>query len=278
VKRLCAKGRLSYHHGGDAMKKSTWLHAVVVLIVGLGTVGLLASPAAAAPANDNFANAITISGQSGTQAGTNLDATLQTGEPDDAASGNVTQTVWYSWTAPSGAEVNFCAFGDGDFADTTLGVYQGSAVDDLDLIRANDDGGYGMGVSSQVRFTPTNGDTYKIQVGSFDHDPPQAGTFTLYWASDCTIPSVFFTGKGVAVHGVKVIATFAASDDVSAPADILIECTFNGTDWDPCTSPEVFLRPAGSYTLRIRATDEAGNTTLFPPQRSFVVHSKKPLG
>ena len=50
-----------------------------------------------APANDNFANPIVLAGSNVTRAGdTNVDATLETGEPDTVAGRTAENSVWYT--------------------------------------------------------------------------------------------------------------------------------------------------------------------------------------
>ncbi len=56
------------------------------------------TPAGAAPANDNFASATTLSGNSGSFSGTTVGATLQTNEPAFLFETG-TSTIWYKWTA-----------------------------------------------------------------------------------------------------------------------------------------------------------------------------------
>ena len=52
--------------------------------------------------NDNFANAILLSGPSGSVSGTTFGATHEGGEPDHVGLGSQ-HSVWYRWIAPSTA-------------------------------------------------------------------------------------------------------------------------------------------------------------------------------
>jgi hypothetical protein len=99
--------------------------------------GLFASAALAAPpANDNFANATTLSGSTASSSGTTAEATRENagGEPDSCVGSDCPgfeggHTVWYSWTAPfSGqATVDTCTAS----IDSVLAVYTGSALNGL---------------------------------------------------------------------------------------------------------------------------------------------------
>lgn len=60
-------------------------------------VALAALAAQAQPVNDNFTNATVITGTVGTISGSNVGATKQVGEPDDAADpGGPFASIWYS--------------------------------------------------------------------------------------------------------------------------------------------------------------------------------------
>ncbi len=113
--------------------RSRWLTAVTFALFTIAILGVGATTAFAAPANDNFASAITLTpATSGTISGTNVAATLQTGEVPPA--GN-TSSIWYKWTAPADDIVSFDTAGSvdgvGDPLPTDVHVYTGTAVSTL---------------------------------------------------------------------------------------------------------------------------------------------------
>jgi hypothetical protein len=75
------------------------------------------------PANDDFAAANELPGDSGQVAGDNRYASLEPGEPEHGPSGSA--SVWYRWTAPSSGPATFelCD----SYFDTMVAVYTGSA-------------------------------------------------------------------------------------------------------------------------------------------------------
>src|SRR6185295_7639375 len=86
------------------------------------------------PANDAFAAATSISGNSGSINGNSANATKQSGEPNHAGDlGGA--SVWYNWTAPSASPVTIdttlSAF------NTLLAVYTGNSVGALTTIASN---------------------------------------------------------------------------------------------------------------------------------------------
>jgi hypothetical protein len=147
------------------------------IVLGIGALVIVPFAAGAPPANDNFANAQTIVGDSGTLAGTNVEATAEPNEPDHA--GYPAQaSVWYRWTAPANGIASFdtcnAAF------DTRLAVYTGAALADLIEVASNDDSedcGAGSGQSS-LSFVARGGSTYQIAVDGF---AGATGEFTLAW-------------------------------------------------------------------------------------------------
>ncbi len=94
-----------------------------------------ASPPVVRPSNDMFANAVTITGASGSQTKNTEHATIEPGEPQPAGAGRA--SVWYRWVAPASGMATIETT-TSDY-DTVLGVYTGSAVNALTEIGSNDD-------------------------------------------------------------------------------------------------------------------------------------------
>jgi hypothetical protein len=111
-----------------------------------------------APPNDNFSAAAALSGSSASDTGTNAEATGETGEPDHSGDSDPLNSVWWNWTAPSDGLVVVDTHGS-DF-DTTLGVYIGSAVDNL-IELGSSTGGF------RVFFAARAGSVYRIAVDGY---------------------------------------------------------------------------------------------------------------
>ncbi len=127
------------------------------------------NPTSSGPPNDNFASAISISGSSGQTTGSNVGATLETGEPSYHGG----QSVWWRWTAPSSSTVTIDTFSS--TFDTKLAAYTGSSVGSLTVLADNDDSG---GYQSQIEFNVVGGTTYWIAVGGLS---ASEGNITLNW-------------------------------------------------------------------------------------------------
>jgi secreted trypsin-like serine protease len=122
----------------------------------------------AVTSNDNFANRRVVVGSSAIVTGSNVGATRETGEPNNAGvSGG--KSVWWTWQAPTADTVTISTRGSS--FDTTLGVYAGQQVNALTRIRVNDDENYANNIfTSKVVFAPIAGRTYQILVDGFEGD------------------------------------------------------------------------------------------------------------
>ncbi|WCJ59442.1 Ig-like domain-containing protein [Fontisphaera persica] len=129
----------------------------------LAVFGLTLATAIGQPANNNFANRITLTGLSVTTTGSNVGATMEFGENNNPNNvGRLDGTVWWSWTAPLSGRVTLDTIGS-DF-DTVLGIYTGTQIFLLTVVTANDNIAEGQ-PQSRVSFEATSGTTYQIQVG-----------------------------------------------------------------------------------------------------------------
>jgi hypothetical protein len=128
----------------------------------------------APPSNDDFANAQTVGpGIPINQAGTNVDADAEAGEPSHSSFGPGAQgSVWYQWTPSASieAKVEVCN-SDVTLPDPVVAVYTGTQIDDLTRIA---DSHFGFAAGCRLHFSASAGTTYKIAVDSFD-----GGTFPL---------------------------------------------------------------------------------------------------
>ena len=127
--------------------------------------------------NDMFSNAQTISGPSGRVTGSNVNATVESGEP-----GGGGRSVWWQWRAPSTGTVTIDTVGSS--FDTILGVYTGTRVGALSTLAQNDDG---VGLQSRVVLDVTAGTVYRLQVAGFS---VSEGSIILNWNLQTATPPV----------------------------------------------------------------------------------------
>jgi hypothetical protein len=165
-----------------------------------------------APANDSFANATVLTGNSATATGNNATATKEPSEPNIAGNQGG-KSVWYAWTATSNGMVQINT--EGSNFDTLLGVYTGTAVSSLTTVAQSDDVSR-RDLTSAVSFTATAGTTYYIAVDGYNARRgagAASGNIALNLtavqapANDNFANAAVLTGSSVTVTGNNTAAT-----------------------------------------------------------------------
>lgn len=131
--------------------------------------------AATRPANDDLVARFMLGGSTGSTAGLNRLATTESGEPSHAGNAG-SRSVWWKWAAPATGQVSLDTHGSS--FDTLLAVYEGTAINALTSIAANDNDGAANGVSSLL-FQAQSGAEYEIAV---DGANGASGDIALNWA------------------------------------------------------------------------------------------------
>lgn len=116
----------------------------------------LTTTAVPAPANDNFASRIVLTGASGSVTEDNVNATVETGEPLSGFGLNVS-TIWYEWVAPASNILALRPLIPSIFDYAAVSVYTGSTL--ATLVRVAD-------VYGSLNFAVVSGTSYKFQVDS----------------------------------------------------------------------------------------------------------------
>lgn len=115
------------------------------------------------PTNDNFANAIILTGTNLVTSGNNGGASRELGEPyHNGYSGG--RSVWWSWKAPFSGPVTMSTAGSS--FDTVMAVYVGTSLTSLACVDSDDESG-GSG-TSKVQFDAMAGVTYRIAVDGYN--------------------------------------------------------------------------------------------------------------
>lgn len=117
----------------------------------------------ARPGNDDFEAAFIISAGTMSVQGQTLAATREDLEPMHAGNGGG-GSVWWRWTAPLSGPITLNT--EGSHFDTLLAVYEGSSMEELRLIAADDDSGEGS--ASRLTFSATAGMEYRIAVDGYN--------------------------------------------------------------------------------------------------------------
>lgn len=163
------------------LRAALYLAAVMVACLG-------AANTACAVGNDNFADALELTGEFGQTNGVDITGfTAEAGEPSHAGVPART-TAWFKWTAPVSGLVQFNTFNSA-VLQTVMAVYTGGpSFSDLNFVVANRYAqpahtviSYWAG-PSLVKFNAKAGQTYYIAVGRDPATGSDLGLVSLRWA------------------------------------------------------------------------------------------------
>ena len=178
----------------------------------------------AAPANDNFATPLDVTGIRIAPAIINVGATTEVDEPADFAGVPVARTVWYSWTAPHGGVLLLSTEGS-DF-DTTLFFSTNSALS-LGFDDGNDEDPGVTDGHSNIELDVDAGETFRIAVGGKPSGGglPQAGRVQLNLDFRPADTVSFFTDSltvSESVGQVSIPVTRSGPNGVEVEYDVFI--------------------------------------------------------
>jgi hypothetical protein len=246
-----------------------------------GAVELSVNPAW----NNNFSQPIQLIGVSGNTSGSTRGATRQAGEPLHAGV-NGTNSIWYTWTAPTNGPFSFDTTGSS--FDTLLAVYTGAAFP-LTLVAENNNLSP-ANTASRVTFDAVSNTTYRIAVDGFP-GPLSAGVLKLAWNGPMP-PSI--NTQPVSTNlpaGASVQFTVGVSG--TAPfhyqwrrfgTNLLNDQRVFGSTSTTLTIGKIYATDAGSYSVVI--TNVWGAVTSTPanlivldnPRVIYVNHHTAALG
>ena len=176
-----------------------------------------------APANDDFASPLVVTGTYGSQVGTSVRSTGEPGEPGTHAGAFADNSVWYSWTptqtGPAVVRLRDLFGG----LDPAIEVYTGASLGALTSV------GEGAG---EATFDAVANTEYRIAVDG--HFPASTGSFTLeYILGTCAgLDATIFANGGTTngTPGNDVIVGSTLADTVNAGAGNDTICTLSGND------------------------------------------------
>jgi len=103
---------------------------------------------------------------------------------------------------------------------------------------------------------------------------------TVRLASDSIAPDTTIVSgpeMGSITTSTTAIFAFGGIDDVSPPTALAFACSFDGGDFQACTSPKEYTNLGdGTHSFAVRATDQAGNIDPSPATRSWIVDTTPP--
>jgi hypothetical protein len=228
----------------------------------------------AAPTNNSFASAQVITGASGTVSGTNVGATLETGEPNHTSNLDGTvgaaggSSIWYRWVAPASGPYLFTTQGSSPGLGALIGVYSGDAVNALTRLVASRIQIFGY--PTNVSFVANVGATYYIAV---DGRSGNTGDIMLGWSS-VGAPTIASYTPIYGVTGANILVSGANLGGLTAVRfNGVLASSFGSTSG---TSTTVIYAgvPAGATTGPLTVETAAG--TVAAPY-DFYVSSTAPI-
>jgi subtilisin family serine protease len=229
-----------------------------------------------APPNDHFADSNQLAGYSGGDFGTNIGATGETGEPNHAGvsdSGNGPKSVWWTWNATEDGDMVIDTFGS-DF-DTTLAVYTGVSVNDLQEIASNDD--QTGSNQSRVQFPVTAGTTYRIAVAGYQTSTGYVNLNFVFTPPNAQPPANDHLGSRIVLdanwtttNGTNAFATGESGEPDHAFASTPLQSVW--WEWTPTQNGVVVIDTFGSNfdtTLAVYTGTDFGNLQTIRSNDQF---------
>ena len=228
-----------------------------IVAAGAVTAGALSAPSpahAAAPTNDDFASAAVLSGTSVSVIGSNVDATVEPGEPTTMGyQWNLGASVWYRWTAPVSADYAVSTAGS-DF-DTELNVYMGTAVNALTRVATDDDVMTGPGGTSATGFAATAGTTYVIQVAGYQESgAADTGAIHLALGQAAIAGSITYESDADAADD-PLSGCLGFYTDLNDPSGSFVAGGCGSGNHGTTTAYAIGLVPAGTYYVSLASND-----------------------
>jgi hypothetical protein len=212
------------------------------------------------PANDLFANAITVTGTNFNILASNIGASKEAGEPNHSTNFGG-RSVWWKWTAP--ADGGMILDTGGSSFDTMLAVYSGNSLGTLKQIESDDDNDSVL--TSLVNFGAKAGKTYRIAVDGYNG---ASGNIHLNMTWTPPVPA----GITVQPHDHQDMAGADVAFSVAATGSppLVFQWKHNNTNVPNATDTSILVTnisaaDAGTYSVVISnefGVTTSGNATL----------------
>lgn len=199
--------------------------------------------------------------------------TLQVRAIDGASNLDATPSS-HTWVIDTAAPDTSLAGAPASITNATTANPTFSSADAAATFECKLDGGAWAPCTSPHPLSGLAEGSHTLQVRAVDPagnvDPTPA---SHTWVVDTTAPAT-----NVTAHPASLVRTTAATVAfASADTGATFECKLDAGNWAPCSSPRTLSGLTdGSHTLRIRATDIAGNVEATPAVVTWVVDTTAP--
>jgi hypothetical protein len=219
-----------------------------------------------APPEDDFVNRHVLTGPSGFITSSNTLATFENGEPEHAGK-HGGHSIWYRWTAAARGNLSLSTAGSA--FDTLLAVYQGTQVDQLNIMASDEDsGGY---LTSMLMLPVQAGQEYAIAIDGF---AGATGRVVLEWQLEVTAEEM----PQIVAHPTNTVVGLGQSNQLEVIARgtnlkyqwYQNEIALAGGNQSQLVLINVQTNQAGSY--RVAVINEHGTRTNWSQRASLEVY------
>ncbi len=206
-------------------------------------------------ANNNFADALPLTGIQPSITGSSANADKEPDEPNHIGGANAGgASIWYKWVAPLSTMINVSTAGSS--FDTVLGAYTGTALNALTAKGNNDDEDNPNGIlTSLISFDTVAGTNYFFAVDGFNGasgDVVLSVSIAGAAANDNFATPTMIAGNSGSANGNNVNATAEAGEPAHGGAPAAQSIWF---DW---TAPS-----DGSFTFNTDGSDFANVLSVY---------------
>ena len=219
---------------------------------------------APAPLNDNFANAIAITGNSFADTRDSSAATTETADPSppcvlEGSTGGRFNSIWYQFSPASGGAANLDTSGSN--YDTVLSIWTGSAGSLASVACNNGIVGPGIVIVNQLRnVNLTGGTTYYIMVSSFgppDPNPVALGGKSVLNFSFTPAPDFLLAATGTTTQTINAgqTATFTNAITVTPQngfaSQVSLSCSLPVAQTSCAVNPNMLANGNGTASVSV---------------------------
>ena len=221
-----------------------------------------------ANANDSFATPVELQpSASGAVISSNRYGTAEYAEPAHVY--GPYHSMWFEITVPGAGRLQVDTAGSS--FDTTLAVYEGSALTNLQQVAQNDDAAGTL--TSAVTLSPTSSTTYRIAVDGYNGN---TGAITLNWAFTAAGPPQPPSEVKAVATGVNSVNVWWTAPDSTMPVTSSTATAHPGGASCVTTTTQceiTGLVTGAQYTFSVSSSNALGSSTPTNPSQTVIVGS-----
>ena len=197
---------------------------------------------------------------------------------DKAGNTDPTSAYWL-WTIDNTPPDTYIISGPSDPTNETESVFTFASSEANSTFLCQRDGGSWNSCSSPLKITGIGEGQHSLCVKAVDCGENKDPTPACWdWYVDLTPPDTInltAAPSSQKTNSTTISFTFSCNEDHSTPCSY--ECSVDGSQWNPCSSPQSYSSLSdGSHLFKVRAKDKAGNVDPLPAEYSWIVDTRPP--